>query len=77
MPRNRCSCHDDEVYAKLVIAEGSNIIIGTSWSYRSTDPRTMAVGVKEVYKPKKRILKIASCYFGDEGMRNSDMTDGH
>lgn len=64
-------CHDDEVYAKLVvIAEGSNtLLLEQAGLTGPTDPKTMAVGVKEVYKLKKRILKIALCYLAMRGWR--------
>ena len=42
-------CHDDEVYAKLVvIAEGSNtlLLLEKTGLTAPTDPSTMAVGVK-------------------------------
>ena len=57
-------CHDDEVYAKLVIiAEGANtVLLEEAGLTGPTDPKTMAVGVKEVYKLKKRTSKIALCY---------------
>ena len=44
-----------------------------------TDPKTMAVGVKEVYKFKKEDLENRLMLSGDEGMAwltLGDMTDG-
>lgn len=54
-------CHDDEVYAKLVIiAEGANtVLLEEAGLTEPTDPKTMAVGVKEVYKFKKEDLGLA------------------
>ena len=74
-------CHDDEVYAKLVIiAEGSNtLLLEKSGLTGPTDPSTMAVGVKEVYKLKKEDLENRLMLSGDEGMAwltLGDMTDG-
>ncbi|MDU3475757.1 MAG: FAD-dependent oxidoreductase [Veillonella sp.] len=74
-------CHDDEVYAKLVvIAEGSNtLLLEQAGLTGPTDPRTMAVGVKEVYKLKKEDLENRLMLSGDEGMAwltLGDMTDG-
>ena len=74
-------CHDDEVYAKLVIiAEGSNtLLLEKSGLTGPTDPSTMAVGVKEVYKLKKDDLENRLMLSGDEGMAwltLGDMTDG-
>ncbi len=74
-------CHDDEVYAKLVIiAEGSNtLLLEQAGLTGPTDPRTIAVGVKEVYKLKKEDLENRLMLSGDEGMAwltLGDMTDG-
>ena len=74
-------CHDDEVYAKLVvIAEGSNtLLLEKAGLTGPTDPSTMAVGVKEVYKLKKDDLENRLMLSGDEGMAwltLGDMTDG-
>lgn len=74
-------CHDDEVYAKLVvIAEGSNtLLLEQAGLTGPTDPKTMAVGVKEVYKLKKEDLENRLMLSGDEGMAwltLGDMTDG-
>jgi len=74
-------CHDDEVYAKLVIiAEGANtVLLEEAGLTGPTDPKTMAVGVKEVYKLKKEDLENRLMLSGDEGMAwltLGDMTDG-
>ena len=74
-------CHDDEVYAKLVIiAEGSNtLLLEKAGLTGPTDPSTMAVGVKEVYKLKKEDLENRLMLSGDERMAwltLGDMTDG-
>lgn len=52
------------MYAKLVIiAEGANtVLLEEAGLTDLTDPKTMAVGVKEVYKFKKRTSRIALCY---------------
>ena len=74
-------CHDDEVYAKLVIiAEGSNtVLLEQAGLTGPTDPSTMAVGVKEVYKLKKEDLENRLMLSGDDGMAwltLGDMTSG-
>ncbi|MFR2415520.1 MAG: FAD-dependent oxidoreductase, partial [Veillonella nakazawae] len=74
-------CHDDEVYAKLVIiAEGSNtLLLEKAGLTAPTDPSTMAVGVKEVYKLKKEDLENRLMLSGDDGMAwltLGDMTSG-
>lgn len=74
-------CHDDEVYAKLVIiAEGANtVLLEEAGLTGPTDPKTMAVGVKEVYKLKKEDLENRLMLTGDDGMAwltLGDMTDG-
>ena len=74
-------CHDDEVYAKLVIiAEGSNtVLLEKAGLTAPTDPSTMAVGVKEVYKLKKEDLENRLMLSGDDGMAwltLGDMTSG-
>lgn len=74
-------CHDDEVYAKLIIiAEGANtVLLEEAGLTDPTDPKTMAVGVKEIYKLKKEDLENRLMLSGDEGMAwltLGDMTDG-
>ena len=74
-------CHDDEVYAKLVIiAEGANtVLLEAAGLTGPTDPNTMAIGVKEVYTLKKDDLENRLMLSGDEGMAwltLGDMTDG-
>ena len=71
----------DEVYAKLVIiAEGSNtLLLEKAGLTAPTDPSTMAVGVKEVYKLKKEDLENRLMLSGDDGMAwltLGDMTSG-
>lgn len=74
-------CDDDEVYAKMVIiAEGANtILLEQAGLMESTDPRSMAVGVKEVYKLKKEDIDNRLMLTGNQGMAwltLGDMTDG-
>ena len=56
-------CHDDEVYAKLVIiAEGSNtVLLEKAGLTAPTDPSTMAVGVKRYTNLKRGPRKSPSC----------------
>ncbi|MCF0158562.1 MAG: FAD-dependent oxidoreductase [Veillonella sp.] len=74
-------CDADEVYAKMVIiAEGANtILLEQAGLMESTDPRSMAVGVKEVYKLKKEDIDNRLMLTGNQGMAwltLGDMTDG-
>ncbi len=69
------------MYAKLVIiAEGSNtLLLEKTGLTAPTDPSTMAVGVKEVYKLKKEDLENRLMLSGDDGMAwltLGDMTSG-
>ena len=69
------------MYAKLVIiAEGANtVLLEEAGLTGPTDPKTMAVGVKEVYKFKKEDLENRLMLSSDEGMAwltLGDMTDG-
>lgn len=74
-------CDDDEVYAKMVIiAEGANtVLLEQAGLMEATDLRTMAVGVKEVYKLKKEDIDNRLMLTGNQGMAwltLGDMTDG-
>lgn len=74
-------CDNDEVYAKMVIiAEGANtVLLEQAGLMAATDPRTMAVGVKEVYKIKKEDMDNRLMLTGNQGMAwltLGDMTDG-
>lgn len=74
-------CDDDEVYAKMVIiAEGANtVLLEQAGLMEATDPRTMAVGVKEIYKLKKEDIDNRLMLTGNQGMAwltLGDMTDG-
>lgn len=69
------------MYAKLVIiAEGSNtLLLEKTGLTAPTDPSTMAVGVKEVYKLKKEDLENRLMLSSDDGMAwltLGDMTSG-
>lgn len=74
-------CGNDEVYAKMVIiAEGANtVLLENAGLTEPTDPSTMAVGVKEVYKLKQEDINSRLMLTGDQGMAwltLGDMTDG-
>lgn len=74
-------CHDDEVYANMVIiAEGANtVLLEAAGLTEPTPPHTMAVGVKEVYALKQDDINQRLGLEDGKGMAwltLGDMTDG-
>lgn len=74
-------CHDDEVYANMVIiAEGANtVLLEEAGLTGPTPPHSMAVGVKEVYTLKPEVINDRLGLNDKEGMAwltLGDMTDG-